>query len=230
MPVACKYAEVEGLQLRSAWPLETPLLGDSMTPLEQVLAQYVTRQKREDARALVAILDKAREAPGSGCWIWTGSKGEDGYGSVRYRRKVWRAHRAAYTILVGPIPFGLELDHLCRVRACVNPSHLEPVTGEENIRRFQAALSVEPLGGDIATETLAAVIAVMVAQGVDRLHTVDILASLAERDPGAYGDWDGGRLAAVLAQAGARRRTAQINIRGVNRTGWRLVDLLARQS
>lgn len=201
-----------------------------MTPLEQILAQHVTRQKREDARALAAILGKARETPGSGCWIWTGSKGEDGYGSVRYRRRVWRAHRAAYTILVGPIPAGLELDHLCRVRACVNPAHLEPVTGEENIRRHQDALPVEPLGGDVATETLAAVIAVMVARGVDRLHTIDILASLAERDAGTYGDWDGERLAAVLADAGAHRRAAQLKIRGVNRTGWRLVDLLARQS
>lgn len=48
-------------------------------------------------------------------------------------RKV--VHRIAYELLVGPIPDGLQLDHLCRVRNCVNPDHLEPVTGQENMRR-----------------------------------------------------------------------------------------------
>lgn len=68
-----------------------------------------------------------------GCWRWTGPISSKGYGkssmgglSTRY------AHRVVYHLLVGPIPAGLELDHLCRRRCCVNPAHLEPVTGREN--------------------------------------------------------------------------------------------------
>lgn len=78
--------------------------------------------------------------PNSGCWLWIGS-GTRGYGMFRLgstldgtRRRLY-AHRLAYEWLVGPIPDGLEVDHKCRVRACVNPAHLEPVTRHENMRR-----------------------------------------------------------------------------------------------
>jgi len=62
------------------------------------------------------------------CWIWTGYISPEGYASTRSRRGL-------YEKLVGPIPVGLDLDHLCRVRACVNPSHLEPVSRRENVMR-----------------------------------------------------------------------------------------------
>lgn len=82
-----------------------------------------------------------REVP-SGCWIWTGSSSSDGLGygmcGVRTADGSWKtsmAHRAVYEILNGPIPSEMHLDHLCRVPACVNPSHLEPVTPAENNRR-----------------------------------------------------------------------------------------------
>lgn len=70
------------------------------------------------------------------CWLWTAAI-TDGYGSIHssYLRRNLRAHRFAYELLVGPIPVGLQLDHLCRVRRCVNPAHLEPVTARENIMR-----------------------------------------------------------------------------------------------
>jgi hypothetical protein len=70
------------------------------------------------------------------CWLWTGGKMSNGYGMIvnDTGHKV-PAHRAAYEFLVGPIPKGLDLDHLCRVRHCVNPEHLEPVTRGENLKR-----------------------------------------------------------------------------------------------
>ncbi len=66
-----------------------------------------------------------------GCIIWTGHIDKDGYGKVGNVR----AHRIAYENVCGPIPVGLTIDHLCRVRACVNPDHLEAVTRRENTIR-----------------------------------------------------------------------------------------------
>lgn len=71
------------------------------------------------------------------CWLWTGQLDAKGYGRISAgspRRKVL-AHRVAYELFIGPIPDGLPLDHLCRIRRCVNPRHLEPVTQLENMRR-----------------------------------------------------------------------------------------------
>lgn len=76
------------------------------------------------------------------CWIWTGGKTGRGYGGVANEgtrregtRRLVNVHRLAYELLVGPIPSGLTLDHLCRVRLCVRPAHLEPVTLRMNILR-----------------------------------------------------------------------------------------------
>jgi hypothetical protein len=69
------------------------------------------------------------------CWTWTGATSDGGYGVVRWGGKIGRVHRLVYEAMVGPITAGLDLDHLCRNRACYNPAHLEPVTRGENIRR-----------------------------------------------------------------------------------------------
>lgn len=78
-----------------------------------------------------------------GCWIWTGSI-RKGYGQIwtsldaSGHRSLLQAHRASYELARGPIPEGLDLDHLCRNRLCVNPDHLEPVTRRVNILRGTA--------------------------------------------------------------------------------------------
>ena len=71
----------------------------------------------------------------SGCWTWTGLTQPNGYGVFYVAKRPLRAHRVSYELHVGPIPPGLQIDHLCRVRNCVNPDHLEPVTARENSRR-----------------------------------------------------------------------------------------------
>jgi hypothetical protein len=81
---------------------------------------------------------KVSPCPMSGCWIWTGWHMGKGYGSTRHNGRGIPTHRLAYEALVGPIPHGLQLDHLCRVRCCCNPAHMEPVTQQENIRRGDA--------------------------------------------------------------------------------------------
>lgn len=73
---------------------------------------------------------------GGDCWLWTGAKQKSGYGKFSAPGgKTVLAHRFAYGALVGAIPQGLTLDHLCRVRRCVNPDHLEPVSAIENANR-----------------------------------------------------------------------------------------------
>ncbi len=69
------------------------------------------------------------------CWLWTGAKTKYGYGMIWVGGRYAMAHRYSYERFVGPIPKGLDIDHLCRVIACVNPAHLEPVTHRENLLR-----------------------------------------------------------------------------------------------
>lgn len=78
----------------------------------------------------------------TGCWEWQAAT-RFGYGVYRHEGRTRPAHRACYEILVGVVPTDLDLDHLCRVRNCVNPEHLEPVTRKENIHRGLAMVNGE---------------------------------------------------------------------------------------
>src|SRR5215472_4287298 len=82
-----------------------------------------------------SIADRMRPEPNSGCWLCTGNVDVYGYGRVKIQGRLNKAHRVVYEHLVGDIQPGLHLDHLCRNPACVNPGHLEPVTGTVNVLR-----------------------------------------------------------------------------------------------
>jgi hypothetical protein len=101
------------------------------------------------------IMDKVMPEPNTGCWLWTASLGTGGYGSgwVPSLKRHMVAHRAVYRLFHEDVPKHLTLDHKCRVRWCVNPTHLEAVPFAENIRRGSLASQIDckrghPLSGD----------------------------------------------------------------------------------
>ena len=92
------------------------------------------------------FLERVEPEPNSGCWLWVGHVNDNGYGLFHVNGRNVRAHRFAYEHYRGPIPEGLDLDHLCRVRCCVNPDHLEAVTRQVNLLRgigFAAARAAQ---------------------------------------------------------------------------------------
>lgn len=100
-------------------------------------------------------------ALGTPCWLWTATKSRTGYANISVGRKTSLAHRVSFELYRGKIPDGLELDHLCRVRHCVNPAHLEPVTCKVNLLRgvsFSAVNAVKTHcvhGHELSAENLA---------------------------------------------------------------------------
>lgn len=102
-----------------------------------------------------------------GCWLWTGMTRADGYGLIwgdGRPRPLLRAHRVVYELLVGPIPADTELDHLCRVKRCVRPDHLEAVDHRLNVMR-----GVGPTAVNAAKETC------------DAGHPLTVVASRGDR-------------------------------------------------
>lgn len=92
----------------------------------------MTLDSQSQARALQRLIAAYTEDPQAGCWLWNRRLDLNGYGRMSYDGRYGLAHRVAYQILVGPIPPGMHIDHRCRVRSCVNPEHLRPVTPREN--------------------------------------------------------------------------------------------------
>jgi hypothetical protein len=109
--------------------------GDALAP------DKYTRRGASLAERIEAKTDKTGPAPGGRpelgpCWVWTGYLNEDGYGVIGLASgKTDLAHRVSYEVFADPIPEGLEIDHLCRNRACCRWDHLEPVTHEINVKR-----------------------------------------------------------------------------------------------
>lgn len=91
------------------------------------------------------------------CWLWMGSHTVAGYGIVMRKGRIIYAHRVSYEMVNGPIPKGLEIDHMCNTPVCVNPAHLRAVTHRENIMRsnpggFNAAKKHCPKGHEYSPE------------------------------------------------------------------------------
>ncbi|MGH8129090.1 MAG: HNH endonuclease signature motif containing protein [Gammaproteobacteria bacterium] len=103
---------------------------------------------RGQQQRLLALKERfmSKVSKGSACWLWTAYTDVKGYGIFGVgKRQLMKAHRYSYIIHKGPIPRGLQIDHLCRITNCVNPNHLEAVTNRENVLRGNRARGPRPL-------------------------------------------------------------------------------------
>lgn len=134
---ACQYAARRGSPPCSVTDCDRPNYGLGMCKL------HYGRRVRLDTTDLpvTSLVDRwdAKVDKTGDCWLWTGAINNKGYGVFATDEGNQLAHRVSYVMFVGPIPEGLELDHVyargCRHRHCVNPDHLEAVTHAENVRR-----------------------------------------------------------------------------------------------
>jgi hypothetical protein len=119
-----------GASHREVAPMTTPKSTPRLTIPQLTEAQVAAFWMRVD-----------RSAGPKQCWPWD-RPGPSGYGQVKFNGKTYPAHRVAYTLLIGPIPDGCELDHVrargCTSRRCCNPAHLEPVSHEVNVLRGES--------------------------------------------------------------------------------------------
>lgn len=88
------------------------------------------------------------------CLVWTGVK-RNGYGSIKIKRKIWSAHKYAYTLWVGEIPEGSVVHHKCAVKACCNPEHLQLTTHHDNMAEMFARKSYEARIAELEAEVAA---------------------------------------------------------------------------
>lgn len=108
----------------------SPMAPQSWLGGPQMPHKYTTAHLEPLAERFWFNVDKSGD-----CWEWTAGHSGNGYAQFQVGERPHPAHRIAYLLLIGPIPDGLVLDHLCRNINCVNPAHLEPVTRVENIQR-----------------------------------------------------------------------------------------------
>ncbi len=111
------------------------------------IADYHTTSPFPRKPVIDRLMAKVSPEPNSGCWLWEGAVDpRTGYARITIETgRVENAHRSSYQLHVGPVPDGLQLDHLCRVRSCVNPDHLEPVTCAETLRRGAGPVKTKAL-------------------------------------------------------------------------------------
>lgn len=109
-------------------------------------AAFGTIRAKQQDRVKARLVRLMTVDSATGCWLYLGHKSPRGYGTFKYRRTdgLWGscAHRASYEVYVGEIPASLELDHLCRNPACINPAHLEPVLHQVNVLRGEGPSAV----------------------------------------------------------------------------------------
>jgi hypothetical protein len=119
------------------WALgvEMPVVGRLTDHERRRLLDIEMRDRRLPFRFWSKVIAERHDQLPSACWTWVGSRDPEGYGQSRVRGRVLKAHRLAWIALVGPTEDGLQLDHLCRLRACVRPAHLDPVPARENTLR-----------------------------------------------------------------------------------------------
>ena len=96
---------------------------------------------RLERRAVESIFARIEAPDNDACWIWRGALNAQGYGVVSYRNEIHLVHRFVYEQTTREGIAGYQLDHLCRVHACCNPSHLEPVAPAENVRRHAVVIA-----------------------------------------------------------------------------------------
>ena len=119
-----------------------------------------------------------------GCWQWTGTISVKGYGRFRLQGRMAAAHRLAYHLAIGPVPQGLQLDHLCRNRGCVRPDHLEAVTARVNLLRGQTKAAANarkthcPAGHPYEGENLF----VIAKRGIRKCRACHRVTAKASRD------------------------------------------------
>jgi HNH endonuclease len=95
----------------------------------RISGRFTTQNIHDRLMSLVELVTE------SGCWIWMSSCHPKGYGMIWFNGMGRTAHRVSYENFVGPIPNGMTIDHLCRVRCCINPAHLEAVSNRTNVLR-----------------------------------------------------------------------------------------------
>src|ERR1043166_7135723 len=100
-----------------------------------------SHQRGKRRPVLERFWEKVDRSSDDECWPWIARIDTKGYGQFFFEGRQQRAHRVAYCLLVGQIPEGLDLDHLCRNRACVNPSHLEAVDRQANLLRGETIVA-----------------------------------------------------------------------------------------